>query len=411
MSAPDDLPTRSLRRVPLWPFIVLAIALLAALFVWFRWRDEVLERRAIARLQALPGVRMEPKGSRILRGAFAGPNPWYIHLFGPTSAGVYSIHLTEPLPASARHDLAAIRYVYEFNARGSWFTDDFFAAVRCGDSLRRVRLIDTAVTDRAFDKLAGLPGLEYLQLTGSPIRGPALATFATLPNLHVLSLGRTGISDGSLAPLAGRRPLFELDLYDTPITDAAGPALASMPNLRKLSLDRTSIGDATLAALAKKSRVWTTLSLRHTRVTTAGLATAGIQAANFYLAGTGIDDSAAPWLASCDYVDRLDLSRTGITDAGLIQLRDMDELTYIRLQQTAVTDHGIIGLLHGDPAVTGPLDTPDGLAAAIKSIRARKQKPFAWVEPADLEGTGVSPALKSHLATGRFPKPARKRTR
>lgn len=413
MPSRDETSPRSVVRLPLWPFVILVVLLVGMLVVWFGWRDTILERRAVARLQRLPGVDLRRLGSRTdatpLKRllAFSRVEP-----LGPIHSPIFTLSLEQPLPVAAIPDLGAIRHLHTITAKGHWFTDRHLAALRTGDSLASLTLLDTSVTDTALGQLAGLTRLERIQLTGTPIDGSALATFASLPKLHVLSLGRTRITDASLAHLAGMRSLVELDLYLTPITDAAGPALARIPNLRKLSLDRTAIGDATLLAISgRASRVWTTLSLRYTRVTSAGLSAAGLQASNFLLAGTDLDDSVAPWLAGCHLVERLDLAHTRITDAGLVQLREMGDLWDIHLQHTAVTDHGVIGLLRGDPAVTGPLDTSDGLAAAIQSIRDRKQKPLLWVEPDELEGTGVSSALKAHLAAGRSPASANNRAR
>lgn len=396
-------PSRShrLRRLPLWPFLALAAILFGFAAYWWLWRDAVLERRAVQRLAALPGVSIEQVGRRPIYDVLGGLRRAAPMSLIPSTIPMFRISITQPLPPAAISDLAAIRQPYSLHAQGMAFSDRHLAALAREPFLHDLVLEETSVTDDGLAVLTPHAGLESIRLTGTPIRGPGLASLARLPRLFELSLGRTRVDDASLAHLAGMRPLVRLDLYRTPITDAGAVSLARIPNLNRLYVDRTAIGDQTLLALAKKQRVWMSLSLRYTRITSSGLAASGLQAADFYLAGTAIGDDAAPYLALCEYVDRLDLSNTRFTDAGLPLLRGMQHLSHLQLRNLPLTDRGVLRLLHPDPTVQASLETPAECARALATLSFIQQPPYLWLFANDLQGTRVSRKLLEALESER----------
>lgn len=408
----EPSPTPHVRRIPLWPMLVVAALLFGLIFFWLIWRETLLEQRAVARLQVLPGVRIDPVSFIRLKREFE--HKWLAPLnkLYPGSAPVFAVQLDRPLPPSARDDLAAIRHLRSFQASGRGFTDADLAAITGCDTLTNLVLMDTSVTDGGLAVVTRFPRLRRIQLTGTPIRGPALATLSSLP-LFEMSLGRTLIDDTSLAYLTKMKSLDRLDLYATPITDAGGVTLARIRNLRVLSLDRTAIGNPTLIALGKKQQLWNTLSLRYTRIDSAGLNVANVLAFQFLLAGTAIGDEAAPFLANWGTIHRLDLSDTRFTDAGLEQLRAMDGLRNLRLRNLPVTDRGVLRLLHPDPAVLAALDTPEQRRDALATLRFSDQPPHVWLFADNLRGTHVTQSLLDALAwerqrqrsNSRFPRP------
>ena len=95
-----------------------------------------------------------------------------------------------------------------------------------------------AVTDEGLRHLAALPGLRYLDLSGTPITDAGLEVLARLPRLETLSLGGTRVTDAGAPHLAHGHQLRELSLEWTEMGDLALRALAGKAHLRALRTGR-----------------------------------------------------------------------------------------------------------------------------------------------------------------------------
>ena len=155
-------------------------------------------------------------------------------------------------------------------------------------SLRRLRHLDLSgaqvtdsgiwavtVTDLNLDEIAGLRGLESLNLaapsheyvmaisSGVPrLRGAIRVTnlgakqLAGLTKLRKLNLSRSSLTSEGIRNLHGLDELEELVLsHVSSLDDRAGNALAQLPSLRIVDVSFTSFGDAGVAALEEHSRL------------------------------------------------------------------------------------------------------------------------------------------------------------
>ncbi len=90
------------------------------------------------------------------------------------------------------------------------------------------------LTDEGIMRLAAMPRLEHLDLSGTAISDRGLQVLRHLPALKSIHLRMTGISDAGAATLAYCEQLEEVDLARTGTGDAALRALAGKPRLRTL---------------------------------------------------------------------------------------------------------------------------------------------------------------------------------
>lgn len=232
---------------------------------------------------------------------------------------------------------------------------------RLGD-LRQLGVERTVVGDGVLAAAEMLPNLETLDLAYAPISDMGIARYVSkMRELRWLSLEETAVTDYALERLAGLTELRHLDLGDTTISSFGLRALAPLAKLKSINLSFTDVrcckglsplvslesvclsgeqrlegeglrvGDEALTALSALPRL-RELELYSTRITDAGLAefcntpaASGLVLLDVCCCG-GIGDVAA---------------REGIS-----RLRQLEELN---LSQTAVSDRGIVAVLSALP--------------------------------------------------------------
>jgi len=126
------------------------------------------------------------------------------------------------------------------------------------------------VDDDALGRLAALPRLEQLYISGSQIGRAGLAALGRAARLRELQVSRCGLTDDAVVTLAACRGLERLSVAGNPFGDRAGVALATLDRLVELDLSETSVGDATAIALAALP-VLAELDLAETAVDVAGV--------------------------------------------------------------------------------------------------------------------------------------------
>lgn len=160
------------------------------------------------------------------------------------------------------------------------------------------------VTKRALKHLAGLEGLEHLDLRSVWLEDVDATDLARLDSLRELELGAAPVSDAALEPLSALRHLEHLGVSSETLTGAGLTHLEQLPALRSLRLWELKAGDAALTAVAGLSAL-EALDLRRAPISDAGLA---------HLRGAHL-------------LRHLSLSDVGagptITDSGLAQLQDV----------------------------------------------------------------------------------------
>jgi hypothetical protein len=111
----------------------------------------------------------------------------------------------------------------------------------------------TAVTDAGMKHLArtDLSQLQWLDLSATKVSDAGFESLGEAQSLRRLYLASTNISDRSTETIGRFRRLEELDLSGTDVTDGGLASLESLEELKILWLADTDIGDDALASLQK----------------------------------------------------------------------------------------------------------------------------------------------------------------
>lgn len=129
-----------------------------------------------------------------------------------------------------------------------------------------------SLTDLDLDAVAGLKGLQSLDLGGLKITDAGIARLKPLAHLSALDVSRTEVSAGGLKSLS-LNALHRLSLYKTKkIDDSVAEVLLSAGELEFIDLAETSFGDTGLARLAKLK------GLKHLYLRGSGVTAAGVSA-------------------------------------------------------------------------------------------------------------------------------------
>lgn len=125
---------------------------------------------------------------------------------------------------------------------------------------------------RSYFDNVWMVGMSSAQLPqqGQLLRDADLAYLSRLPGLQLLDLCGTPIGDEGLRHLAGSRGMWRLQLRGTQVTDAGLAQLAELKQLDTLWLDETRVSDAGLVHLTGLPLL-RDLGLFHTQITDAGL--------------------------------------------------------------------------------------------------------------------------------------------
>nr|GAT49746.1 predicted protein [Mycena chlorophos] len=197
---------------------------------------------------------------------------------------------------------------------------------RC-PSLRRLDISFTAVR-HPFDDSFPLPALEKLYLTSTGISNVELASLLQrLPTLSSLALGALGASPRSIAAIDS-----SMTLTDSALLQIL-PHLQALSSLTNLSLvGNTKLGSSLGQLIASVGRrcMWLNLSgipgLRSqylaALVPDTELAETTSSLEILLLNNTGIDDDAAPFLASCSRLRWLEVAETKMSSDGLFDVLD-----------------------------------------------------------------------------------------
>jgi len=110
-------------------------------------------------------------------------------------------------------------------------------------SLRELRLNYCRFTDKGLDYLRGLQSLERLELIRTRVTDAGLKPISELQNLAVLKLNYTAVTDKALELLRSLPKLRELALDSTEVTDSGVASLGSMAALKSLDLYHTLVSE------------------------------------------------------------------------------------------------------------------------------------------------------------------------
>ena len=137
-------------------------------------------------------------------------------------------------------------------------------------SLQDLNLSETPVTDKIVETLRLLPRLETVDLSlneGITDKGAAQFAKTTIKNLNLAS---THVGDPGLDGISTMPELIKLNLSDTKVTDTGVKKLAKLNTLQELNLTGTRVGDETVKDIVKLKSL-TILHLAKTDITAACL--------------------------------------------------------------------------------------------------------------------------------------------
>ena len=151
------------------------------------------------------------------------------------------------------------RKLERLDLRGTDVTDTALEYIARIPSLRSLDVSYTQVTNNGLDFLGSLPKLEELVIGGNKVTGAGLRVLKQLPTLRSLSLNgaqkrnsgtwTVSLTDLDLDALAGLKGLQSLDLAGLKITDAGVTRLKSLAGLSVLDLSRTEVSASGLKTL------------------------------------------------------------------------------------------------------------------------------------------------------------------
>jgi len=238
--------------------------------------------------------------------------------------------------------LAKLPHLSSLVLTGTRFGDSDLAPLRELETLTHLDLADTATTDTGAAFVKSLPKLKDLSFSRTKITGAALDSLRSAKGLSELSLAGTKINDGDLRHLTEMPELTYLNLAETAVN---GPGLQNLTKLKHL--DTIDLGGLPLRnrALQYLRGLTSVHSLRLTRAkVTDGdlpLLSGMTNLRELVLASTQVTGDGMKYLTWMAELERLDVQETFVGDGGLKSIKDLTSLKELRLRRTLVGDKGV----------------------------------------------------------------------
>ena len=210
-----------------------------------------------------------------------------------------------------------------------------------GGTYTQVTLDNCNVTDQwlAAHDLSRLSGTLTVSLSGNPVTDEGLRHVARYRRLNYLVLAETQITDDGLAHLKDCEDLYGLSLHDTEVTDAGLAHLAGISQIGYLDLHATQVTDAGILH-ALETLTLSTLSIDASDLTP-DLVTAmdnePLHSLGLY--GDAIPQ-ALPLLSGTSGIQSLSLDGDSVTDDCIPDLSAPTGVTYMQLTNTRITREG-----------------------------------------------------------------------
>lgn len=260
--------------------------------------------------------------------------------------------------------------------RGKKFTNDQLRALPRLKSIKRLSLLNTAVTDDGMTALEAAESLQEIEIVSDFLSNAALEILSQLPSLVSILIRRApGIDDRGLRSLSKCVRLHELYLDSTSITDKGLSHIGQLPEVWSLILDHTPISDEGCAAL-RGMRKLSLLSLNHTHITGATLGGfSAEESLDIYADYTRATDAGVIALAKNQpNLRRISLIGTDIGDQAAIALAKLPEIGDVRLSKTKITDRGALAFAGCPNLCELYLEETSVSPAAIKALQKSSRK-------------------------------------
>ena len=281
---------------------------------------------------------------------------------------------------------------------GAGITDDSVRKLCKLPRLKNLQLLFTSMTDQGADCLAGMTGLEALDLRGcARLDDRALVPIEKLTRLSNLKLQTPGVTDAGIDHLLPLRGLTTLALEQAALGPAGLKKLAGLAKLEDLSfLECQTLSDEAVACLAPLAAL-KRLSLRGTPIDGSGLAhlrTAGLEKLDLSQTNTG--DKALESLARASALKWLNLWCTQVGDGGLKHLAGLPKLAWLNLENTRIADAGLAHLarLGGlENLNLRQTDVTDAGLGHLKRLTGLKELSLGVTSVSDAGAAGLRAAL------------------
>ena len=225
----------------------------------------------------------------------------------------------------------------------TWLADGDLDRIAGMQTLKRLDLSLTRVTDLGIERIRPLTGIEELNLYACEhISDTSLAHLRQWKNLRKLNLRGTDITDTGLAYIAAHKNLEVLDISVTQATDNGMEHLAELTKLRELNLGANKISALGLPILQLLPNL-TTLRLSGQQMRNSGFWAVAVtdldidvvtqltQLEHLDVAGRKLTDLGVKKIANLSRLRSLDLSRTEVTEGGIQALADLPQLQTLHL--------------------------------------------------------------------------------
>jgi Leucine-rich repeat (LRR) protein len=218
--------------------------------------------------------------------------------------------------------------VTEVNLSGTWIADSDLPALREIESIQKLDLSHTRITDLGFQQLRPLPNVTELNLYyAEQIGDEALATVKGWKNLRWLNVRGTKITDAGLAQLAGL-PLEHIDVGFSLFTDNGFDHFTAIPGLSSIACGGNKVTDVGMNALRPLADL-------------KALDLSGAQRTDSGLWAAIITDKGLDSIAQLRNLESLNLRASKITDAGSGKLRSLKALRELNLAETQLSAKGL----------------------------------------------------------------------
>ena len=238
-----------------------------------------------------------------------------------TDRNVYVVGLSGP-----RATDEALKVLHSFGSiecltiEDSAMTDNGTEHIAAASSLTELWLTDCPnITDAGIRRLAGLPRLRFLVLSGLLVSGAGIAQATQVEDLHLDNCPM--VDDAMLEEFNALHSLTSLSLYDSPrITDAGLGTLSRLPRLEYLGLNGLQVTGRGIAPLVQ---------IRTLQVGSC----------------PNVDDSMLEAIQDLDDLYDLSVTNSAVTDAGIRHLAGLPKLRRLNLSGSEITDEGLATLV------------------------------------------------------------------
>ena len=358
-----------------------------------------------------PGAFDRPTGGGPLRDEHLGPlirqtNLWALDLEDTaiTDVGVAT--------------LAPLTKLRELKLPGATVSGAALRHLGAMTDLDTLELIGPTAGEADVAPLLGHRELRHLRVRLA-VRRETVAKLAALPEIRTLHLTGPGITDAAVAELAAAEGLEELSITHAPVTDAALATLAGLPRLRRLELVDTRANGPALAEPARNGRSPAVLTIgfgggpgdryggeaslagltgfRHLQAlhilggdlaadeyahlrTLSKLQAAHPRLYSLHIEDSLLTDEAARQVAGIASLQWLAVPRSEITDAGTRALAGLPELNFLRLGGPLTAD-GVAAFATGEKTLDGLPKGPVSLFVSSPHLSPDRQAELAATVP------------------------------